>query len=145
MKHGVSMNQINPYRLWIGHAGDGRSFQEILDSGIRAVVQLAYEEPPLQPLRELVYFRFPLLDGGGNDPNLIRLAVNCVKTAIELEMPMLIFCSAGMSRSPAIVAAALSTVEHADAEECLRRISEFRPIDLSSGLWREVLQVISSK
>jgi hypothetical protein len=65
------MNQIPPYHLWIGHAGDGRDYRRLLDLGIRAVVQLAVEEPPLQPPRELIYLRFPLRDGADNPDDLL--------------------------------------------------------------------------
>ena len=88
-------------------------FREILDKGIKAIVQLAMEEPPLQPPRELVYLRFPLLDGTGNDPNMLHLAISCVATLIRQGTPTLVCCGGGMSRSPAVVAAALSTVEDA--------------------------------
>ena len=39
------MKKIEPYRLWLGHAGDGRDIARIVDTGIEAVVQLAEEEP----------------------------------------------------------------------------------------------------
>ncbi len=41
------MNQIVPFPLWIGHAGDGRDNRRILSAGIHAIVQLAVEGPPL--------------------------------------------------------------------------------------------------
>ena len=47
------MNEITPHLIWLGHAADGRNFQEILNAGIEAIVQLAMAEPPLQPPREL--------------------------------------------------------------------------------------------
>jgi hypothetical protein len=43
------MNKIPPHHLWIGHAGDGSDFQGLFDADIRAVVQLAIEEPPIRP------------------------------------------------------------------------------------------------
>ncbi len=66
------MNQIKPHAIWIGHAGDGRAFRDIFDNGIRAIVQLAMEEPPIQTPRELVYLRFPLIDGAGNGRDILR-------------------------------------------------------------------------
>lgn len=137
------MNPIPPYQLWVGHAGDGRAFQEVFDKGIKAIVQLALEEPPLQSPREVIYLRFPLLDGSGNDPNVLHLAISCVANLIKQRAPTLVCCGAGMSRSPAIVAAALSTVEHADVEECLERVIQSHPADLSPGLWDEVRHVVA--
>lgn len=70
------MHQIKPYSLWIGHAGDARDFEKAANCGIRAIVQLAMTEPPLQPPRELIYCRFPVLDGAGNDLDTLGLAIN---------------------------------------------------------------------
>jgi protein-tyrosine phosphatase len=137
------MNQITPYRIWVGHAGDGRAFQEVFGRGIKVVVQLALEEPPLQPPRELVYLRFPLLDGSGNDPATLHLAISCVANLLKQRTPTLVCCGGGMNRSPAIVAAALSTVEHADVEECLRRVIKSHPADLSPGLWEQIRHVVA--
>ena len=136
------MNQIFPRRLWIGHAGDGRDFQNIFDNDIKAIVQLATEEPPLQPPRELIYLRFPLVDSSGNDPFILDLAISCVTTLIQKEMPTLVCCSGGMSRSPAIVAAALAAVEHVDYEASLKWIIESHPADVSPGLWQEIIHHI---
>jgi hypothetical protein len=69
------MNNIKPYQLWIGHAGDGRAIQDAFDKGIRAIVQLAIEEPPIQSPRSMIFCRFPLLDGSGNDPGLLYIAI----------------------------------------------------------------------
>lgn len=132
------MNQIQPYRLWVGHAGDGRDFHEVFNRGIKAVVQLAMEEPPLQPPRELVCLRFPLLDGGGNDPAVLQLAIQNVAALVKQGMPTLVCCGGGMSRSPAIVAAALSMIENADMEQCVRRVIQSHPADVSPGLWDEI-------
>jgi hypothetical protein len=136
------MNQISPYTLWVGHAGDGRAFQDICNRGVKAIVQLAMEEPPLQPPRELVYLRFPLLDGGGNDPTVLRLAIHCVANLVQGGKPTLVCCSGGMSRSPAVVAAALSMVEKTDVEHCLRRVIQSHPGDVSPGLWDEIRRAL---
>ena len=100
------------------------------------------EEPPLQPPRELLYLRFPLLDGSGNDPNTLRLAIHCVVSLLQGGKPTLVCCSGGMSRSPAVVAAALSMVEKTDVEQCLRRVIQSHPGDVSPGLWDEIRRAL---
>lgn len=132
------MTRIEPLLLWIGHAGDGRAFRELFDLGIRAVVQLAVEELPVPPPRELVYCRFPLLDGCDNESALLHLAVETVARLIERRVPTLVCCGAGMSRSPAVTAAALARLGHGDLAACLSRIAACRPTDVSPGLWDEV-------
>jgi protein-tyrosine phosphatase len=129
------MNQIRPHQLWIGHAGDGRDYRRLLDLGIRAVVQLAVEEPPLQPPRELVYFRFPLRDGADNPDDLLDLAVAAVAALVRRRVPSLLCCGAGMSRSPAVAAAALRRLAGEPAEGVLMRVLEGRAGDVSPGLW----------
>ena len=132
------MHQIKPHLLWIGHAGDGRNMQEILATGIRAIVQLALEEPPIHPPRDLVFCRIPLIDGIGNDPVLLNLAVDTVATLQRSRIATLVCCAGGMSRSPAIAAAALSAVERMPLEECLRIVTESYPADVLPGFWDEV-------
>jgi protein-tyrosine phosphatase len=139
------VRQVSPYWLWLGHAGDGRDFRAIYDAGIRAVVQLALEEPALQPPRDLVYCRIPLLDGSGNADDALFLAVRTVADLLRRRVPALVCCGAGMSRAPAVGAAALALVEQAPPEDCLRRLAEqHHPTDVTPGLWNEVLQVLDA-
>ena len=139
------MNQIRPHQLWIGHAGDGRSFSDVLEKGVRAVVQLAAEEPQLQLPRELISCRFPLLDGTGNDIELLDLAIHIVANFIERGIPTLVCCGAGMSRAPATVAAALSIVNQCGLEDSLRVVTASHPADVSPGLWEEVRRVFKTR
>ena len=111
------MKKIEPYKLWLGHAGDGRDFKQMLDLGIEALVQLASEEPPVQPPRELIYLRFPLIDGSGKTFNPLHFAdskrrvVNWVFRFLTL-----VCCGAGLSRSPAVAAAALALAQTSESK-----------------------------
>jgi len=49
-----------------------------------------------------------------------------------------------MSRSPAIVAGALSIAEQAKLEDSLKCVTEFRPADVSPGLWAEVRRTLGN-
>lgn len=139
------MNQIRPHALWIGHAGDGRAYREVFAAGIRAVVQLATEDPPLQPPRELLYVRVPLLDGGGNEIDLLAFAIDAVAGLIERRIATLVCCGMGMSRSPAIVAAALALASGSDVVECLRGVVGQHPADVSPGLWADVRAAVAAR
>src|SRR5438067_2079249 len=132
------MRQIRPYSLWLGHAGDGRDAKQILDTGIQAVVQLAAEEVPLALPRDLVYCRFPLVEGPDNDKNLLRLAIVTVANLLERKLPTLIVCGAGLSRSPAIAAGALALALRESPYECLKRLTEHLPADVAPGLWNDI-------
>ena len=138
------MHRIQPHELWVGHAGDGRNFRQLHDAGIRAVVQLALEEGPIVTPRELISLRFPLVDGAGNDPPLLILAINAVRTLIDRAIPTLLCCSAGMSRSPVIAAAALSDDETSFHDQ-LMAIARNGPHDVSPGLLQDVKNALRSR
>jgi hypothetical protein len=137
------MNQIFPYPLWIGHSGQGRDFKRIFDAGIKALVQVAAEQPPPQPPRDLIVCHFPLLDGSGNRADLLFVAVSTVATLLKLHVPTLVCSGAGVSRAPAVAAIALATVHHEPAQECLQRLVQHHPSDVSPGFWSEVVALLS--
>jgi protein-tyrosine phosphatase len=136
------MNQIKPYPLWLGHAGDVRNFRSALDAGIQALVDLSREEPPADPPRELIYCRFPLLDGVGNDEGLLGLAVSTLASLIRMHIPTLVCCDLGLSRGPAVTAAALAMAHKESPEACLQRVMEHHHGDVSPGLWSEITHVL---
>lgn len=137
------MHNVVNYPLWIGHSGDGRDLPTILRTGIEVVVQLAIEETPLILTHELMCFRIPLLDGAENSQRDLRLAVDIVSKLMRDARPTLVCCSAGMSRSPAIVACAMAALEGRAPEECLLQLSESMPVDVSPGLWEEIVRVVA--
>jgi protein-tyrosine phosphatase len=138
------MNQIRPHPLWLGHAGEGEAFRRLFDLGVEAVVQLSAEEPPPSLPRDLILCHFPLIDGIGNRPTLLSLAVETAAALVRARMPTLICCGAGMSRSPAVAAAALRLAYGGPPEQWLRTIAEHHPSDVSPGLWEEVRAVLVS-
>src|SRR5690242_11778923 len=98
------MNQIAPHRLWVGHAGEVQDFRALFEARIQAVVDLAVEESPGRPPHELIFCRFPLVDGAGNDLKILALAIRTSATLLHSQVATLICCSAGVSRAPAIAA-----------------------------------------
>src|ERR1700733_13837316 len=113
------MRQAIPQILWIGNAREARDISSVLAQDIVAVIDLAIEEPPIVFPRDIVYCRFPLLDGAGNPPGLIKAAVETATTLVRNSTPTLVTCGGGMSRSPAIVAEALARVKRADRRKML--------------------------
>ena len=59
------MREVPSASLWIGNALDARDTSRLLAAGFEAVIDLAIEEPPCALPREMVYGRFPLVDGEG--------------------------------------------------------------------------------
>jgi protein-tyrosine phosphatase len=133
------MRQITPYPFWVGHIGDAADLRKLLDAGVTALVDLALNEAPPHPPRDLIYCRFPLVDGSGNAPALLRLAVRTTAMLLHDRTPTLVFCGTGMSRSPAVAAAALATFGGRPPAACLEQVAEGRPHDVSPGLWQDIL------
>ena len=135
------MREIIPRRLWLGNALDIRDIRRLHDVGVAAVVDLAREESPPSPSREMLYLRIPLVDGAQNADELLAAAVETTASLIRKRIPTLVGCSAAMSRSPAIVAAALAIGRGDSPDNCLRQLIAGHPHDVSSSLWADVKRV----
>jgi hypothetical protein len=133
------MRQVGEYPLWVGNARDARDIKGVLGAGIRAVVDLAMEEPPVSPTRELVYLRFPLVDGDGNEPKLLRAMLQAVTALVRERVPTLVACGMGMSRSLAVAGVAFATVYGLDPPDVLTTVRG--PGDVSPALLRELRSV----
>jgi hypothetical protein len=131
------MRSFPPYSLWIGHVGDARDTPSMLNSGIAAMIDLAINELPVPVHREMIYCRFPLVDGIGNPPWLLRLAIETTASLLKRQTETLVFCSGGMSRSPAIAAAALSVLTGHSPQECLSDLLG-GPMDVATGIWKDI-------
>jgi hypothetical protein len=132
------MRRIANHCFWLGHVGDLRDPRAILAAGIEAVVELADCEPFAALPRNLVRCRFPLSDGGGNPPWLLRLAFESVASLVRARVPALVCCGCGLSRSVCIAAAGLSRAEGRPLEEFLTEIAQSGPADVTPGLLAEV-------
>jgi len=85
--------------LWLGNIADARDLKTVLAADISAIVDLALNELPANVTRELAYLRFPLVDGADNPPWLLQGAVQALAHLIRANVPTLVYCSTGHSRS----------------------------------------------
>ena len=129
--------------LWIGNACDLRNPKSLFDACISAVVDVAYEEEPARLPRELLYCRFPIFDGSGNDAVVLRQSVQTIVDLLGARTRTIVTCSAGMSRSPAIAAAALAVHLGDSPDAVIQRIGDAKGLEVSSSLWSELLSVLS--
>lgn len=136
------MRRVEGTSLWIGHVGDLRDMRAIHRAGITAMVDLAVNEPPATVNREMVYCRFPLVDGAGNSEGTLRCAIRATAEFLRSGMPTLVFCSGGMSRSVSVGAAALAISSGKSAPDCLRLVAKDGPVDVSPSLWDVVVQIV---
>jgi protein-tyrosine phosphatase len=132
------MRPIASYSLWLGHVDDAVNLEGLDKLRILAVVDLARNELPVILPRELTYCRFPLVDGSGNPPWLLRAAVDTVAGLVRQEVSTLVYCSAGLSRSPCIGAAALAKVRKCSLRDALALVLESRRSDVSPGLFLDL-------
>ena len=102
--------------------GDLYDLRRLYDVGIRAVLQVAYEEPPLALPHDFVACRFPLVDGGDNETETLDLAIVTLTHFLEQRFACLVCCQAGLSRSPGIAAASLARFTGQSFAECLALI-----------------------
>ncbi len=132
------MREILSGQLWLGNAGDGRDPTRLVQAGVAAVVNLAAEEPSPNLPRSMIYCRFPIMDGAQDTRGILDLAIRTLVSLLQQRIPTLVHCSAGMSRSPAVAAAALSVAFGGSPEERLRQIVAGQPHDVSPRLWEAV-------
>jgi hypothetical protein len=138
------MHQIPPHNLWIGSTGDFHDWKRLYDLGIRAVVQLAYEEPALSLPHDFVACRFPLIDGEDNPPDVLWLAVTTLTHFLEQKFACLVCCQAGLSRSPAVAAAALAKLTRQPWSICLDQVARYHLCTVHPGLAAQ-LQIACAK
>jgi hypothetical protein len=138
------MRQVEGYPLWVGTARDARDIKGVLDAGIEAIVDLAMLCEPVTPPRELVYLRFPLVDGGDNPPWQLTAAVQAVAGLLKLGAPTLVACDGGMSRSIVIASAALWFLMplKTSLDDVLAALAASGPCDVQPRLWTDVKRFV---
>ncbi|MEZ6116845.1 MAG: hypothetical protein R3C28_09770 [Pirellulaceae bacterium] len=118
----------------------------MFDVGITAVVDVAFEEPPAQLPRQLLYLRFPLNDGGGNDPAVLRFAVQSLVDLLHSETRTMVACSAWHYRAFADNCGLCGAACHLDItpELALERIAAIKSLEIKGQLWSDVARVFPS-
>jgi protein-tyrosine phosphatase len=134
------MLQLPQHEFWLGNRGDLLRPADLRRTGIQAVLDLALEELPFQWHREGIVLRVPIIDGPGNQPEFLRIAVRTAAELLATNMPTLIVCSAGLSRTPVIAAVGLAIHTGNTPLECLQTIRSITHTDVSLALWQDALQ-----
>jgi protein-tyrosine phosphatase len=136
------MRQLEPYSLWLGSVVNAWELPALHRVGIQAIVDLASNEAPIKLTRDLTYCRFPIVDGNGNDLARLRLAVDTLEALLRAAVPTFLFCSAGMSRSPAVAAAAIARITKLPLLDCLTQITTGHAHDVAPGFICDVQAVL---
>ena len=133
------MHEVHSSLLWIGNALDVREPRGLFQAEITAVIDVAYEEPPAQIPRQWTYCRFPLNDGGGNEPQMLWQTLRTTCDFLHSKTRTIIACSAGMSRSPTVAAFALAHYLQENPHDVIAKIASMRSLELKPELWRDML------
>ncbi len=131
--------------LYIGDAISARDLKQIYDREFAAVLDLAANEPPAVLGRDIIYCRFPLSDDDSNDDDIVSAAIECLCSLMDRNYRTLVACSAGMSRSPMIAAAAISVLSGDSLTDSLARITANAPHDVSPTLSSSSVQRVHAK
>ena len=105
------------------------------------LVDVALDEPPPGVSRERAFARFPLHDGGGNPDWMIAGAIWTCVHGLRAGQTVMVACSAGMSRSPAIASAVVAVITGRPAGVCLTEVCAGKA-DVSPALWAQVERVV---
>lgn len=119
------MREVIPQQLWIGNARDARDVKGVMALGIEVVIDLAMEEPSIQFPRDVVYCRFPLLDGEGNTAAFLRSIIDTTANFVS-------------AKQPTLVAAVVAKVQSVGLDAAVERVTATGPCDFSPKLWNDV-------
>jgi protein-tyrosine phosphatase len=122
----------------IGNYVDAQDRALLKDAGIRSVLGLTSALEGAQPsalgLQRIEII--PLEDGPGNDPRLLKSAIDILENLVANSGPVLVHCHAGRSRSVVVVAAYLMRTLGLDAEAALAQVASKKEIAITPGLER---------
>ncbi len=132
------MRRVHDQLLWIGNVRDVRDMTEATAAGVEIVVDVACDDPAINVSRSLVFCRFPLVDGPGNPDWLLRAALTTIAFFLRENKPIMVACSAGLSRSVSSAAGGLSLATGRKPDSCLDDVKRNGGSSVSPGLWREI-------
>ena len=117
-------------RVAIGDHAEARDAGLLSRQGIRSVLSLDGSLTPndAEGLGVAAVVAFDLIDGDGNAPGALGLAVSALEGLLRAHAPVLVHCHAGRSRSVVVVAGFLARTLRLRAEEALARVAARRVV-----------------
>lgn len=113
-------------RLFVGTVEDAGDAALVRKHGVTNVVSLTHSTPDGGFPAGLTVVNVPMMDGPRNDQQRFERAVTRSVACLEAGESLLVQCSAGGSRSPAVAATALALTEDLPLEEAFDRVIQRR-------------------
>jgi atypical dual specificity phosphatase len=135
------MDEVAP-RLFVGTADNARDTTMLRDRGVTTVVSLTHQTPAVGAA-DVTVVDIPMRDGPQNDRDAFTEAVTELRAALERGETVLVHCSAGASRSPAVAATALALQNDQSLEDAFEQIADSRAaVDPHPALIRQAAGVV---
>ncbi len=120
------MDQVSS-GLFVGTLADAADEELLTENGIDRIVSLTYGDPEAGYPKSISISQCPMMDGPRNDEETFQEAVEAVLSGFDQDETVLIHCSRGASRSPAVAATAVAIYEQIEIAESFERIGNRRP------------------
>ncbi|TKX54570.1 MULTISPECIES: protein-tyrosine phosphatase family protein [Halorubrum] len=127
--------------IFVGTRSDAEDESLLRDRGVDAVVSLTHDDPDTGSVARV---DTPMTDGPQNEYSAFVDAVETVVARREAGQRVLVHCSAGASRSPAVAAAAMTRLTDRGLDEAFEQVLARRPeVDPHDALVRRAVTFVA--
>lgn len=128
--------------LFVGTIEDAGDNALIRKHSITTIVSLTYSDPDDGFPSNLTVKTVPMVDGPRNDQQRFDRAVSYVLSCLETENDLLVHCSAGASRNPAVAATSLAVYNEIRLEAAFEQVAKRRnTVDSHEAIIRQATRV----
>lgn len=112
--------------LYVGSIDDAGDQSQLAEHRISVVISLTHAEPETGFPPDVTVVRLPMMDGPQNDHHTFIRAVSEALARWEAGNRVLVHCSAGASRSPAVAATVITLSTDRTLESAFQQLKERR-------------------
>ena len=120
------MDRITP-AIYIGDIHDAANAQWLSEGSPTAVLKLTHGDPETPYPDDVTVSEVPMIDGPQNDYEDFVRAVGALLELLEDDHTVFVHCTAGISRSGSVTAAALAVRRETSFEAALEAVTQHRP------------------
>ena len=113
--------------LLVGTLNDAGAAEPLRGESVSTVVSLTHEPPAVPAAVDVEVVRVPMTDGPRNEVASFRKAVDATRRRLAADERVLVHCSAGASRSPAVAATVVALRRDVDLRAAFEQVSDRRP------------------